>query len=72
VPTLVVHGDNDLQAPLSICGARTAALVPEATLEVYENAAHGLFVTHAERLNHDIQTFVQALSRRQVASAAGV
>jgi hypothetical protein len=26
---------------------------------VYENAAHGLFITHADRLNVDLLAFVQ-------------
>ena len=59
VPTLVIHGDHDLQAPLDLCGRRTAALVRDSRLLVYENAAHGLFVTHAERLNADVARFVQ-------------
>jgi pimeloyl-ACP methyl ester carboxylesterase len=63
VPTMIVHGDHDLQAPLGLCGARTAALVQQSTLHVYENAAHGLFVTHAARLNQDLCTFMQRASR---------
>jgi non-heme chloroperoxidase len=62
VPTLVVHGDHDLQAPIEICGRRTAQLVPGSTFIVYENAAHGLFVTHADRLNADVLAFVRATS----------
>lgn len=57
VPALIVHGDRDIQAPLEICGRKTAALVPRSTLRVYENAAHGLFVTHADRLNADLLAF---------------
>jgi pimeloyl-ACP methyl ester carboxylesterase len=68
VPTLVVHGDHDAQAPLAICGARTAQLVPKNTFLVYDNAAHGLFITHADRLNRDLCAFVQAVSR----TSAGV
>jgi pimeloyl-ACP methyl ester carboxylesterase len=53
VPTLIVHGDHDVQAPVDICGRRIAPLVPNATFLSYENAAHGLFITHADRLNVD-------------------
>jgi non-heme chloroperoxidase len=60
VPALVVHGDRDLQAPLELCGRRTARLLPRATLQVYESAAHGLFVTHADRLNADLLEFATA------------
>jgi non-heme chloroperoxidase len=57
VPTLIVHGDRDVQAPLAICGRRSAELVPASRLVVYENAAHGLFVTHSGRLNADLTAF---------------
>ena len=68
VPVLVVHGDRDLQAPLELCGRRTARLVPRSTLRVYENAAHGLFVTHADRLNADLLEFARAPRTRAVTS----
>jgi len=58
VPTLVVHGDADLAAPLELCGARTAALVPDCSFVRYEGAAHGLFASHADRLNKDIISFL--------------
>jgi pimeloyl-ACP methyl ester carboxylesterase len=59
VPTLVIHGDHDMQAPLDICGRKAARLVPKSSFIVYENAAHGLFVTHADRLTADLLAFVQ-------------
>ncbi|MES2055231.1 MAG: alpha/beta hydrolase [Pseudomonadota bacterium] len=58
VPTLVVHGDQDVSAPLAITGARTAALIPDARLLVYEGAPHGLPLTHAGRLARDITAFM--------------
>jgi pimeloyl-ACP methyl ester carboxylesterase len=42
VPALVVHGTHDFQAPLALCGERTARLIQGSELSVYENAAHGL------------------------------
>jgi len=59
VPTLIIHGDKDRQASIDICGRKTAQLVPEARLLVYENAAHGMFITHANRLSADLLAFVQ-------------
>jgi non-heme chloroperoxidase len=53
-PTLVIQGDKDVSAPLEITGRRTAAGIAGAKLKVYEGAPHGLFVTHASRLNADI------------------
>ncbi len=58
LPTLIVHGDHDLQAPIDICGRHAARLVPGSTLAEYANAAHGLFVTHADRLARDLVAFV--------------
>jgi pimeloyl-ACP methyl ester carboxylesterase len=69
VPALIVHGDRDIQAPLELCARRTARLVPRSTLRVYENAAHGLFVTHAERSNADLLAFAQ-VSQCAVASVS--
>jgi pimeloyl-ACP methyl ester carboxylesterase len=57
VPTLIVHGDKDVSAPLAITGRKTAALLPSATVKIYEGAPHGLFLTHLERLNKDLQEF---------------
>jgi non-heme chloroperoxidase len=59
VPALVVHGDEDLSAPLSLTGEKTAALLPNARLLRYEGAPHGLFLTHTERLNADLLAFIQ-------------
>ncbi|MGW3116564.1 alpha/beta fold hydrolase [Streptomyces sp. NPDC001107] len=57
-PLLVVHGTHDVSAPLETTGRRAAALAPDATLKVYENAGHGLFVTHAEQLTADLREFM--------------
>lgn len=58
LPALVVHGDRDVSAPLELCGRPTARLIPDARLEVYEGAPHGLPLTHIERLNRDLLEFV--------------
>lgn len=61
VPTLVIQGDKDVSCPIELTGRRTALLIPDARLVVYEGARHGLFVSHHERLSADLETF--ALSR---------
>ncbi len=58
VPTLLIHGDIDTSAPLELTGRRTASLIPGSRLEVYEGAAHGLPITHMERLNRDLLSYV--------------
>jgi len=64
VPTLIVHGDHDAQAPIGICGRKTAQLVPGNTFVEYAGAAHGLFFTHAQRLNDDLVTFMKTAGMR--------
>ena len=59
LPTLVIQGDNDVSSPLDLTGRPTADLIPGARLEVYEGAAHGLFITHRDRLNRDLLAFLE-------------
>jgi pimeloyl-ACP methyl ester carboxylesterase len=59
VPTLIIHGDSDMGAPLALTGQKTADAIPGSLLKVYKNAAHGLFITHKEQLNQDLLTFIQ-------------
>jgi pimeloyl-ACP methyl ester carboxylesterase len=59
IPTLIVHGDSDRGSPLERCGRRTAEAIPGSDLRVYEGAAHGLFITHKERLADNLLAFVQ-------------
>ncbi len=58
VPTLVIHGDADVSLPLELSGAKSAQLIPGSRLEVYENAPHGLFLTHMARLSSDLLGFI--------------
>jgi non-heme chloroperoxidase len=58
LPVLVVHGTHDTSAPLDLTGRRTAQLLPDSTLKIYENAGHGLFATHREQLTTDLGEFM--------------
>jgi len=58
VPTLVVHGDADVSAPLELMGRPTAKLIPGSQLKVYERAPHGLIFTHTDQLNADLLSFM--------------
>src|SRR5262249_35816213 len=57
VPTLLIHGDKDVSAPIDVTGKPTANLIPGAHLKIYEGAPHGLFLTHMDRLTADILEF---------------
>jgi non-heme chloroperoxidase len=60
MPTLIIHGDKDLNHPISITGQKTAQAISGSQFEIYEGAAHGLFVTHKEQLNRDLLAFIQS------------
>ena len=59
VPTLIVHGDDDQIVPIVASALISSKIVEDATLKVYEGAPHGLAVTHKDRLNDDLLTFVR-------------
>ncbi|HEY2750562.1 alpha/beta hydrolase [Phenylobacterium sp.] len=59
-PTLVLHGAKDVSAPIEITGRPTAAGIRGAQLKVYEDAPHGLFVTHMAQVNRDLEAFIRA------------
>jgi len=46
--------------PIDMTGWRTAALLPKAQYKEYGNAAHGLYLTHADRLNADLLAFIKS------------
>jgi pimeloyl-ACP methyl ester carboxylesterase len=58
LPTLIIHGAQDKSAPLALTGKRTAALIPGSQFKIYEDAPHGLLLTHQDRLNHDILKWI--------------
>jgi non-heme chloroperoxidase len=61
VPALVLHGDHDAFAPLETCGRQSAGLIPGGRLVVFANAAHMPHLSHRERLNAELLTFVRSL-----------
>ncbi|MBC7805631.1 MAG: alpha/beta hydrolase [Akkermansiaceae bacterium] len=59
MPTLIIHGTADTTAPIELTARKTAAAIKDSRLTIYENAPHGLFLTHAERVNRDLLAFTQ-------------
>ncbi len=57
-PTLILHGDKDVSAPLPITGLKTARLIENSQLIVYPGAPHALPLTHREEFIADILSFV--------------
>jgi non-heme chloroperoxidase len=63
VPTLIVHGDHDQSTKLERTGRPTAQLIAGSRLLIYEGAAHGLPITHMDRLNRDLLAFARGQQR---------
>ncbi|MVU80410.1 alpha/beta fold hydrolase [Nocardia sp. ET3-3] len=67
VPTLIIHGDADASISLDFGGRRQAELIPNSELIVYENAPHGVYLTHGPRLTADLLAFLgESPARRAV------
>jgi non-heme chloroperoxidase len=58
LPTLIIHGASDQVSPFDKTGKLTAAAIPGCELRVYENAPHGLVITHRDRLTKDLLAFI--------------
>jgi non-heme chloroperoxidase len=59
VPTLIVHGAKDQVSPLEKTAKKAAELIAGCELRVYEEAPHGLVITHRDRLAQDILAFAR-------------
>jgi pimeloyl-ACP methyl ester carboxylesterase len=60
VPTLIIQGNCDASIPIELSGRVAAQLIRGSRLCTYENGPHGLYLTHRDRLTHDLQAFVEA------------
>lgn len=58
VPTLLIHGDDDQIVPIADASILSAKLTPNARLEVYGGAPHGLCSTLKDRVNADLLAFL--------------
>ena len=58
---LVIHGDNDQSMPASCSASFIPKYVQQAEVKIYENAAHGLYLTHTDQVLRDILGFVEGL-----------
>jgi non-heme chloroperoxidase len=59
VPTLVMHGDDDQIVPIGASALRSAEMLKNATLKVYQGFPHGMCTTHAEVVNPDLLAFIE-------------
>ena len=63
LPTLIIHGTEDKTVPIAASAYLTATAIGHAVLLEYQDAPHGLFVTHRERLIQDILHFLSGVER---------
>ncbi|BCO35600.1 alpha/beta hydrolase [Mycobacterium heckeshornense] len=61
VPTLIVHGDDDQVVPIDATARKSARIITNATLKVYEGGSHGIALVPGdkERFNADLLAFLQ-------------
>lgn len=69
VPTLILHGDRDVSAPLEFTGARVAGILEASELVTVPGAGHGVYVSDHETINAELLRFVTS---RSVTSPSGV
>ena len=58
IPLLLIHGTMDDQVPIEFSAQKMKKLLPDASLIKYENHPHGVFITNREKLNKDIEKFL--------------
>jgi non-heme chloroperoxidase len=68
VPTLLIHGTADKNVPIDITSRVAAKAIRQAQLIEYEGAAHGVLVTHKERVNNDLLAFLTGIEFRAAMS----
>ncbi|MFY9630589.1 MAG: alpha/beta hydrolase [Candidatus Cybelea sp.] len=66
VPTLIIQGDDDQIVPFADSAMLSVKLIPNARLEVYKGAPHGLCSTLKDRVNADLLAFFGAPVAREV------
>ncbi len=59
VPTLILHGDDDQIVPIGASALLSSKLVPNARLEIYKGAPHGLCSTMKDKVNADLVAFIR-------------
>ena len=61
VPTLVIHGDGDINVPIDKSSRRMAEFVPDSELVVIHGGPHGVNDSHAEHWEREIIGFIGLL-----------
>jgi non-heme chloroperoxidase len=67
VPTFVMHGEDDQIVPFADAGPLSAKLLKNATTRFYPGFPHGMPTTHADVINKDLLSFIQAEAKEAAA-----
>jgi pimeloyl-ACP methyl ester carboxylesterase len=59
MPTLIIHGKQDVTVPIGPTARKAVQALPQATLIEYEGAAHGIPASHKEQLSTDVLKFLR-------------
>ena len=57
MPTLIIQGDNDLMIPTKLSHLM-AGLIPDATLRIYQDAAHASLFQYPHQAAADVNKFL--------------
>lgn len=60
IPLLVLHGKADETVPIEVSAEETVKRVPHAEYIVYDDAPHGLVLTHKNKFNEDLIRFINS------------
>ena len=60
VPAMIIRGAKDQINPIEKTAKLTAPLIRSCELKIYEDAPHGLVITHRDRLTSDLLNFIKA------------
>lgn len=60
VPTLVIHGTEDVTVPIQSSARLVRKFIQDAELIEYDGAPHGLFATEKDRLSRDLIQFLKS------------
>ena len=57
VPTLIIHGGKDKTVPIDASAKEADKLIVGSEARFYEDAYHGMFATHKDRIYEDLVRF---------------
>ena len=60
IPVLVLHGDDDQVVPIEAAGLKSAELLPQGMLKVYQGGSHAIHNINVDEVNKDLLDFIKS------------